>query len=311
MAYVAFDLDNTLGFFEYTNPLAFFWSPEMLTNPEQARVNRGARFSPRLLGKLAAAREAFLEGLAANRPLLFKILRPNLDTLIRPLLRLRDKGVLASVIFYSNSGVTPSLQLAKDLIERHYKAPGLIEVLADHWHPLRTEDRRSPGNQKSPVRQYIEPQKTVGTLKKLFRSTGAGGSKRSTTIPSDQILFVDDRQPKHMIESEEVNGLTYLVPTPYTFKLQPKDAKALLELAFAAMDSAGLLKDQEYLASAFCHRKIPYDFIHTHKITGFESLVGHIIGLIEGVQVPAEPWVKDTQELSRAMQAYTKKFSPV
>ena len=86
MAYVAFDLDATLGFFELTNPFAHFWSPNYLENPEQSAVNKRLDISPRLKAKLARVRTTFANSLLRNPHLLDIVLRPNLDAILTQLL---------------------------------------------------------------------------------------------------------------------------------------------------------------------------------------------------------------------------------
>jgi len=139
MAYVAFDLDNTLGFFELTNPLAFLWSPDFLENPEQSAVNQRLEISSKLNTKLKRARATFADSLLNDSDLLSLVIRPNIDAILVPLLK--NKKKLKAVIIYSNTGVTYSMELAKYLIEKKFRAPGLISLMADHWHPLRVADR--------------------------------------------------------------------------------------------------------------------------------------------------------------------------
>lgn len=297
MAYVAFDLDSTLGFFELTNHLSHFWSPEFVGNPEQDAANGDSfRISPRLTKALKRARALFVQRLLKDKELLRVVLRPNLDELFEPLLQARRHKKLKSVIIYSNSGVTPSLELAKALIESQYKSPGLFDLLADHWHPLRTADR-------FPVAKnvYVEPLKTMETLQKLFKAA----TGRRSPIPFEQILFVDDRFPKHELQREEPNGLTYLVPTPYIPRLTKDIRKRMLVTAVECMDRVGLLHDEEYLESQFCRRNIPYDFTKKHVIRGFPDLFQYVWSEMSGV-TGARSWSDDSaflrSEVTRFLQ---------
>jgi len=302
MAYVAFDLDNTLGFFEYTNPLSYLWSPDMLTNPEQARVNPAVSLPPILLRRLAAARKKFAQKLLRNHHLLFSILRPNLNTLIYPLLALKRNRRLKSVIIYSNSGVTASLELAKELIEKHYDCAGLFQVLADHWHPLRVQDR--PPTYTPQPRTYVEPLKTPKVLKALFREA----THERRVIPSKNILFVDDRRPKHAIQEEEPRGLTYIVPTPYYADLSKKDRLSLVAMAIESLDEAGIMDDSEYVDSAFCNRLIPYDFTKTYRISSFYELAEFVLAEVLSVRTPARAWEADTDVLRARISTFLEKI---
>jgi hypothetical protein len=141
MAYVAFDLDATLGFFEITNPLAFLWSPDWLENPEQSALNGRLTLSHGLRVKLSRARIAFANALFANKELLNIVLRPNLDAFFPHLIQAKKAKKVKSIIIYSNTSVTYSMELAKALIEKKFRAPRLFSLMADHWNPLRSADR--------------------------------------------------------------------------------------------------------------------------------------------------------------------------
>ncbi len=298
-AHVAFDLDSTLGFFEITNPLSHFWSPEFVGNPEQIAPNEGPLdISPRLAKKLKRARQIFATRLAQNKELLRLVLRPNLDAMFLPLLKARRNKKLATVILYSNTGVTPSTELAKLLIEQRYKAPGLIALAADHWHPLRVADRFP-----LPKNTYMEPLKTMETLQKLF----SAATGRRGPVPFEHILFVDDRFPKHDLQRDEPRGLTYVVPTPFIPRLTKERKKAILMLAMECMDHVGLLRDHEYLESRFCNRFIPYDFTKRHTIRGFPDLFQYVWTEMSGV-VGARSWSDDTAYLEREVTEFLRRI---
>jgi hypothetical protein len=301
MAHVAFDLDNTLGFFEYTNPFAYFWSQDFLENPEQSRPNGDLKLSRALQSKLKRAQSNFVTLLIQNRQLHHLVLRPNLHAMILPLLKAKRDRKLKTVILYSNTGVTYSLQLAKELIERIYHAPGLFALSADHWHPLRTADHPKGGPQPY---KYVEPKKTITTLQRLFRV--AAKHPKNKVIPLKHIAFIDDRQPKHELQEQEPGGLTYIVPTSYYPQATKQEKKDLLLLAASAMDQAGLLHDPEYLNSGFCHRKIPYHFTKLHEIHGFPDLFHYVWGQIQHVHVPKEPWRSDTMTIQGSMTEFLR-----
>jgi hypothetical protein len=300
-AFVAFDLDNTLGFFELTNPLAYFWSPDFLSNPEQSRSNGGTAppISARLEKKLARVRETFARLLVQNEALLFSVLRPNLDAMMGPLVKAYRKGLLRTAVLYSNSSNSESLRLAKTLIEKHYKIPGFFSYLSDHWDPLRDADRSAP---LRPF-EYVEPRKTMTTLQVLFHA-GTGLRKE---IPYEHILFIDDRDPKHALAAQEGDGLTYLVPTAYFLKPTVGVKKQILQLAMDALDKEKLLNDPEYLHSAFCYRHIPYDYTKIHTIAGFPDLFQFISREIHEVEGRKGRWSNDEMRLSVAVNSFLKK----
>jgi len=295
MAYVAFDLDCTLGFFEITNALAHLWSPEFLQNPEQGAPNSTLRISGKLASKLKRARYNFASALLESPELLDTIIRPNLGVIMKQLLAAKRARKLQTVIIYSNTGVSYSVELAKTLIERLYGVHGFFSLLADHWHPLRGDDHI---HEREGV--YIEPLKTISTLQKLFKSA----TKSAKDIPLRKILFVDDRQPKHQLADQEKYGLTYVVPDRFVPKVTQLQKKAILLMAIDALDGVGLLNDQEYLNSGFCHRKIPYDFVLVYNIHGFPDLFTYVWDQILRVKGSAKKWVPDSMVLSRQITKF-------
>jgi hypothetical protein len=292
MAFVAFDLDNTLGFFELTNPLAFLWSPDFLENPEQSAPNARLDLTAKLHNKLKKARQRFADNLLADPELINLVLRPNIDVIFPPLIQAKKAGKLKAIIIYSNTGVTYSMELAKYLIEKKYKAPGLISLMADHWHPLRVADRP----RYVPEGRYVQPEKTIKTLKILFKA--ATGLK----APTNKIMFMDDRDPKHKLQEQEAEGLSYIVPTAFHPQTTEHQKRAILFLALESLDKCGLLSDEAYLSSGFCHRKIPYDYVKIHPVRGFPELFSYVWEKIEGVE--SGRWAPDTLALESDVFKY-------
>ena len=288
MAYVAFDLDRTLGFFEIVGPLAFLWSKEFLSNPEQSANNSSIRMSRKLEIQLARARETFARSLLGEPKLLFTVLRPDLAELIQPLLK---SPKFKSAIIYSNTGVSYSVELGKFLIEKYYKAPNFFSLTADHWHPLRDEDLTG---------KFEEPKKTIGTLQKLFRRA----AHRRNDVPIKNILFVDDRVPKHELAYQEKEGLTYLNIHPFVPSIKDKQRDHILFLAVSALDKHGLLKSTEYLESGFCHRDIPYDYTKHHPIRGFRELLSFVKTAMFEVEVGPTRWREEVTYIRKTMKEY-------
>jgi hypothetical protein len=301
MAYIAFDLDNTLGFFELTNPMAFLWSPDFLENPEQSSSNTRLEISAKLHNKLKRARQHFANHLLEDNELLSVILRPNLDIMFSQILEARKQKRIKAVIIYSNTGVTYSMELAKYLIEKKYKAPNLISLMADHWHPLRVADRP----RYIPEGRYVQPEKTIKTLQVLFKAA----TGQTITPEPKKILFVDDRNPKHRLQEQEPEGLTYIVPTSFYPRITDHQRRALLFLAFESLHSCNLLNDNEYLSSGFCHRNIslmPFHLMKKRQINGFPSLLMHVSQEISGVE--SSNWEPDTIALESQVHAFFKRI---
>lgn len=292
MACVAFDLDCTLGFFEITNPLVYLWSIEHIRNPEQARVNRQFKPSITLLNRLQRAKETFAKSLLADPAILSTVIRPNLDALMLPLLEAKKVNRLKTIIIYSNTGVSYSVELAKFLIESIYKT-NVFSLEADHWHPLRTADHVNRMNG-----HYVEPYKTMETLQKLFKKA----LHKKKSIPIKNILFVDDRSPKHKLQENEAEGLTYIVPTHFNPVVTKKQKDYIMFLAVSALVSQGLTDNKEYLESGFCHRNIPYDFTKQESISGLPALLEYVRNEMDTSR--GAPWVQDTAALSAQVRTF-------
>lgn len=302
--WIAFDLDNTLGFFELTNPLAYLWSPEFLSNPEQSAPNQPLQLSKRLRVKLQKARTTFVKLLSQKGELLWTVLRPNLPALMEPLVAAWREGRVRAVVIYSNTSVSYSVELGVGLIEEAFKARGLFRLAADHWSPLRAADRLAPP--AADPNAYVEPLKTAETLKILFRKSIPGGNSHRP-IPLKKVMFVDDRRPKHALAAQEGEGLHYLVPTHY----RPAGAavplvvrQQIFALAIEAMDRAGLLHDKEYLDSGFCHRDIPHSWTKIEPVRGLHDLLGWVWQEITGVRLGREGWRDDSAALAEAARDF-------
>ena len=278
--FVAFDLDNTLGCFEIVGPLAYFMSPEFLENPEE-RVGNPLRISKALRLKLANVRKSFAINLLKRPDLLHTVLRPNLDSMILPVIKHK-----ATTIIYSNTWNVFSAQLAKDLIERAYKIP-IFSLVADVFHPLRAPETKS----------LMNPDKTFPVLERLLRAA----AKRQAPIHPEMITFVDDREPMHPIANTKVN---YIKPTPYIPKVSKKVRQEILQIALDAMDIAGLLSNPEYLDSAFCYRKIKNTVLR-----GFPDLFSFVWKEMQGTHYKPVAWRNDTFMIEDEMRRFFEQRS--
>jgi len=302
MAYIAFDLDNTLGYFEHVGALANLWSLEMITNPEQSAKNNDIVISAALKKKLDEVHDTFAVLLLHDPELLAVVLRPDLDGILDPILDSLDEGDVKSVIMYSNSGIYYTLDLAKTLIEDKYKVPGLFSLLVDHWNPLRTADRV-----KNTTGRYVEPLKTMTTLQKLFKE--ATKDKSEATIPYTSILFVDDRNPRHALNEQVSEGLTYLAPTHFVPKLTKKIIDRLLLLAVYSMEIHDITGNKEYLDSVFCHRMIPIGHGKYKKVDGFVDLIDYVWSRLEAsIREDRADWVPDKAGLKKATRKFLHRF---
>lgn len=300
MAYIAFDLDNTLGFFELTNQLAFLWSPEFLENPEQSAHNIPLELSSKLKNKLKAARSRFVDHLLNYPEFLDLIIRPNVDIIFYQILNAKRANRVKAIIIYSNTGVSYSMELAKELIEKKYKYPGLINLMADHWHPLRVADRP----RYIPEGRYVPPEKTIKTLKILFHQVTG---ERAPT-PTNKIMFMDDHMPKHKLQEQEAEGLTYIVPKAFYPEIRYYHKRALLFLAYESLQYCGVLSDETYLSSGFCNRVIIAKDKQKYIIDGFPSLYKYVWNEIYNIDGGRSPWIPDTITLNAEISRFLEKI---
>ena len=275
MKHVAFDLDSTLGYFYVVNVLALFWSPEFLNTPWQTHHTGPRHISARLTAKLRQTRMLFYRYLLNEPALLAKILRPNLDEMILPLIERRHRGELGAVIMYSNSPVFVSLELAKYIIEHRYCAPNLFCCLADAFHPLRKVDHGGWPE----TNQYKEPLKTFAGAATLIKN----GCQWCHAVSPQDVIFIDDRLVKHQIQDAVPAGLTYIQPIAYVSRFTAGQKQRLFMLALQAMNSSALLQDSEYLDSPFCHRRIGTMHGTRILINGFQDLFQHVWDAMEEI----------------------------
>ena len=300
MACVAFDLDETIGNFRVLWYLASLWSIDDINNAEQRHGSPPAVFSPSLRTTLERVKETFAQYLLRDKEILNLILRPNINELLTPLLAARRSRHLKTMIIYSNTGVRYTVELAEYLLEQIFKTPHLFSVKADWWHPLRTADKVVVGGE-----QIMH--KRIETLQLLFQK----GLKSKKNIPLRNILFIDDRSPRHTLVQQIPGGLTYLVPTAFQPSMTKLQKEYLIFMAFAAMQTHGLFENREYLESRFCTRTItlPYPDYTTVSVRGVTELFSTISSLIFAVE--GRPWQSDSAALRKGVREFLAQVKPL
>lgn len=299
MALVAFDLDNTLGFFYHIAPVAEFLSPETVTCTIQraAAGNEHLTLSPDVQAAMLVAEERFFEKVFKNGPLLRSLLRPNLDAMIGPVVQARLHGKVRAVILYSNTWNVLTMKLAKCIIETVYDCPGLFSALIDANHPIRLEDwsRVEAG----------EPLKTSHTLKRIFREVV--GIKDA--IRYRDMIFIDEREPPHSSMLQDVAlGLTYLRPTFYAPRVPRTLKHAVRQLLFEALSESGLATNHAYLRSDVFNRwKLTYD-LERVPIRNFIDLMRYVDDEVDDSDAAAAPFVDDSANLRRTLIHFFYRF---
>jgi len=298
MACVAFDLDETIGNFRAIMYLANLWSIDMMNALDQ---RGGPTFipSPTLRTTLERVKETFATYLFRDKETLDLIIRPNIHEILEPLLQAKRSRHLKTMIIYSNTGVTYTIELAERLLEQIFKTTNLFSLKADWWHPLRTADKITTAG-------GVIMDKRIETLQLLFQK----GLKSKKKIPLGNILFIDDRIPRHTLAEQIPEGLTYIVPTPFQPTIPAKQKEYILFMAFAAMQQHGLLDNKEYLDSRFCHRMIHLSSpegksVRIDSLPELFGAVGKLLLAVEG-----EPWKSDSAALRTGVRAFLKQAKP-
>ena len=174
-AYVAFDLDQTIGCFETCQLIShflYFYTPHDELN--EALEKTGRRFIEHLLEK--------------QRTVPNFILRPSILHIMEILATQFDLGRVAKVAIYSNNSNMNMLRIAKEMIELHLRKPGFIEMIVDRNHPIRADDRALSAA-GSPV-----PIKSASVLQQIFFGRGP--------VPGNaEFFFFDDLVHQNILDA--------------------------------------------------------------------------------------------------------------
>ena len=261
MALVAFDLDKTLGYFQHVAPWGDFFSVETLENSFNMDINPRFKIAAGLRAKLQAAESLFVKRVMRDKALMQTLLRPNVGSLLRPLIRAKKAGTIRAVCIYSNTWSTFTMILAKRLLESLYDCPGFFDATIDATHPLRKHDWATI--------EQGEPVKTFRVLRDIFR-TECGVKGR---IEPRDILFVDEREEDHYLYADVTNGLTYLKPTPFSPVISEEVKERMFMLGVGVLDDSGLFADTEYLDSQIFHCNKFARTNRTFKLSGIFQLL--------------------------------------
>jgi hypothetical protein len=241
MAYIGFDLDETLGRFSVAQYHTLFLQPQDVLYRSQwsglynqrTYVKEPIPLSPALEAKLERAFTIFSDCLVEKElqqpPV--GLLRPSMIEIAKRLHELKREGLVKAVVVYSNNGNLALLHLAGKMIERLAKAPGLFCNYIHWYHPLRTGEitKSNPG---------------VGykTLSVLLQAFQGGSCEVTGEIPIKDVYFFDDADPPHWNLQQSLRN-RYFQIAPYKYDAE---YKGLNECLKKAMEETNLLEDEEY-----------------------------------------------------------------
>jgi hypothetical protein len=239
MAYIGFDLDETLGRFVVPYYHLLFLQPHTSLYKEiwsglygTERRREPIPLSSSLRTKLDTAFEMFVDCIAEENQETLGLLRPGILEIARRLHELKTTSPpqVRAVVIYSNNGNIASLRLAAKLIEKLASAPGLFCNLVHWFHPSR-EDEVEYGNPGSAT-------KTLQTLMNIFQE---GGCPRGE-VDVENIYFFDDKRHEDIAD---VIGPRYFLVPAYKVDADP----TIFDRCFVkAFETAGLANDPEYWA---------------------------------------------------------------
>ena len=230
MAYVGFDLDETLGRFVVPHYHTIFLQPHTVLYRAAWASKEPVPLSPTLESKLNDAFSRFASCLASKEPAL-GLLRPSMIEIVKRLHELKQEGLVKAVLIYSNNGNLALLHLAGKMIEELANAPGLFCNYIHWYHPSRRMEieRGNPG----------AGFKTLAVLKQAFQSGTCGVTG---DIPTKDIYFFDDVYPTHWdLQSKLGNRYFHIAPYKYDVEFSRLD-----ECLKNVLDETGLLEDEEY-----------------------------------------------------------------
>lgn len=204
MAYIAFDMDETLGSLYTVYPFMcslrgedFF--KDIQPSPK-VQLNLDLKVIMDISYMIFVSKLADLE--RSRMPL--GILRPGILNIMRKIAILHKKGTVKGVVLYSNNGHLVLLELIRDII---HQAIGYDHLICDciHWnHPIRAFERSNqPGSAP----------KTWDTLYRIFVE---GKCKADPSLAPSHVLFFDDQPHPDLMSAL---GQNYIFIKPYTYKV--------------------------------------------------------------------------------------------
>jgi len=238
MTCIAFDLDNTLGYFGHIGIFADFFSVANLENNFNKILNPKFKLEPELRSQLRIAAKLYIQKILDDPEILETVLRPNLDALILPIIQGKRSKKIRAVCIYSNTWNSFAVEMGKELIEGKYKCKGLFDAVVDASHSIRRGDWLN--------RPQGEQIKTFKVLKSIFQNLcGVKG-----VINPSHIIFVDEREEIHEIAKSSVH---YLKPTEFLPKVSRKILDKVFHAGLECLEKTGLAKNSLYLDSDVFH----------------------------------------------------------
>ncbi len=247
MAFVGFDLDETIGRFEtLSGAYTKFLDPEKAYFRSSGSglygstlAQRTVPLTPELASLFDKAVEIFTEKLCEyEKAGTLGLLRPSIIPIAQRLSKLKQSGQVKSVVIYSNNGNYMALEVAAKMVEKIAGIPKLFDMLIHRYHP---------------IRQYTLEQSTGGffkTIPTLFIANSYLNKEHLTFGEfAKKLYFFDDQN--HALLSNYLEN-RYIMNPAYKFT---GDSRLVLEAFEKAFTESGLSENAYY-----------YQFINTPKL---------------------------------------------
>lgn len=233
MAFIGFDLDETLGSFTPLHNHILFLTPE---NVYKNLLPGRQPFVPSdsLRRKLQIGLRSFADCLASKDSEL-GILRKGILSIMRRLAEAKANGFVKAVSIYSNNGNLGLLLLASAMIEHAIGVPGFFCTHIDWYNPLRSKEI-TPGRPGAAM-------KTAAVLRKAFVDPRCAGVQSLADVPLESLYFFDDIEHPYL---KPIIGSDHYFQVK-AYKNEVADLGPVDDCFDSAFRSSELAGDEEYL----------------------------------------------------------------
>lgn len=279
MAYIGFDLDETLGRFPGVEYPLFMMQPDIVYELQNKPINPQRVSSPFVAS--ATLKATFKKNFRRFTALMAEkergnspngLLRPGIIEIMKKLGTMKKEGKVKKMLIYSNNGNMGTLQFVSKMLDILTGHNNLFCTLVDWYDPLRDAEVIA-GNPGAAT-------KSLSVLKAAF--------KRCTReeIPDSSIYFFDDLYPEHPDLSSKLGDNYYRV-NPYKIDA---DMTVGYECAYTVLKESGLIENEEYLQ--YLRHGVLVDI--SFEPSGYASFINRNI---TSFGPKKQPFIDDTAEI--------------
>lgn len=235
MAFIGFDLDETIGRFMAPYFHTFFLLPNIYyrLHPDQEPEDRPPAET---IQKIRNAFGLFVRCLSNHemKSGAVGLLRPGILMIMGHLASLKQQGRVKGILIYSNNGNLACLYLATRLIEEILGISNLFCKIIDRYDAIRDGEGKNYGDPENPI-------KSAKVLREAFATSPCVGVRSIANVPVEKLIFFDDREHPDLLE--KLGPERYFKVSPYGSDMDMKVIDACFEMA---MRESGLAEDKLY-----------------------------------------------------------------